>query len=149
VIQLSPNTAFSSSIFGLLLIYTELCAPGLVVPGSVGAVLLLGGTASLIQKGPTVIGGVLLSVGLAFVCAAIYRKPVKVLLVVSIAFLTVGAKLLIPKPGAISLVVALPLIAVAAGTTVVLSRLALLAKRTKRSDPVLTQLHKTMKSHAD
>jgi membrane-bound serine protease (ClpP class) len=133
VIQLSANAAFTVFILGLLFIYFELCAPGLVLPGSTGAVLLLAGAASLMQKGSTAIGAAFLAAGLALLCMAIYGKRFRLRLTSSIVFLTVGVKLLIPERDGISLFIALPLTVLAAGATVLLSRLALLARKTKRT----------------
>lgn len=55
-----PNTAFVLAVIGLLAIYWEMNAPGMIIPGTIGAVMLLAGVYSLASHSPTWYGTLLM-----------------------------------------------------------------------------------------
>ncbi len=67
-----PEIALLLIVLGLISIYAEFCAPGLVLPGAAGAMLLLLGLASL-SIFPLAWYGVLLAI-LGLICAALEAK---------------------------------------------------------------------------
>ncbi len=65
-----PNVAFLLAMIGVLGVYWELCAPGSVLPGSLGGVLLLVGVFGLSRQ-PLRLGGVIVvGLGIALLLAA-------------------------------------------------------------------------------
>ncbi|MFN0171866.1 MAG: hypothetical protein ACKV22_36090 [Bryobacteraceae bacterium] len=65
-----PNVSFLLAAIGVLGVYWELCAPGRVLPGATGGVLLLIGVFGLSQQAVRVSGLTLLGVGIALLLAA-------------------------------------------------------------------------------
>ena len=132
MIYISANIAFSSVTAGLFLIYAELCAPGLVLPGSLGAIGVLGGGWVLWQKHATLPGILWLSTGIAFLTCAILLRSYRMWAALATICLPLGISLLLRGPDTISPELSIPLPVLWAGVTVVLARLALQGHASKR-----------------
>ena len=117
---------------GMFLIYGELCAPGLVLPGSLGAVGVLGGGWLLWERHLSPPGLMCLVAGLVFLGAAICLRSYRVWAGLSISCLCVGSALLLSGSDSISLALSVPLPAAWGAVTIVLGRLALRARTNKR-----------------
>lgn len=65
-----PNVAFLMAVIGILGVYWELCAPGSVLPGSLGGVLLLVGVFGLSRQPLKAWGVTLVGAGIALLLAA-------------------------------------------------------------------------------
>ncbi len=118
-------------MLGMVLIYAELCAPGVVVPGALGGVSVLGGAWLLAEKHLTLPGLACLGAGLLLAAAAIRRRSYRIWMVLSLAFLCAGSSLLVGDADSISLAVSIPLPALWGVVTIVLGRLALEARARK------------------
>jgi membrane-bound serine protease (ClpP class) len=128
----TPDRAFLTLLFGLLLIYREMLAPGRIIPGVLGGVAFFAAAHALIEWGPTAISLVLLAAAgvLAWIQA---RGPRRYWVpgVCAAACMFAGSRLLLPPPNRISMAVVsltIPFTAV----TVYLLTMAVRARRNKR-----------------
>ena len=125
-------------MLGMVLIYAELCAPGVVIAGALGGISVLGGAWVLAQRHLTAPGLACLGAGLLLATAAIRRRSYRVWtgLVwtgLSLVFLCAGSSLLVDGgTDSISLAVSIPLPALWGVLTIVLGRLAHEARARKR-----------------
>jgi hypothetical protein len=116
-----------------MLIYWELCSPGLVIAGSTGAALVLGGIWAIAQWHPTGVGLSLLMLSASLLAVAIVEVKYRWLAAAAIAVQASSLITLLPPPLAFTPLVAF-LCAVATGTTgFALGRIALAGYRTKRA----------------
>lgn len=132
MIQISSDAAFGAITAGMFLIYGELCAPGLVIPGSLGAVGVLGGGWLLWERHLTLPGLIFLAAGLPFLGAAIRLRSFRIWAGLALVFLSVGSSLLVRNPDSISPALSVPLPALWGAVTILLGRLALKARQQKR-----------------
>jgi membrane-bound serine protease (ClpP class) len=132
VFYISANIAFSALTAGLFLIYAELCAPGLVLPGSLGAIGVLGGGWVLLQMHATLSGILWLSAGIAFLACAILLRSYRMWAALAIICLPLGISHLLRGPDTISPALGIPLPVLWGVVTLVLARLALQGHARKR-----------------
>jgi membrane-bound ClpP family serine protease len=124
VLHISSDAAFIAVTAGMFLIYAELCAPGRVIPGSLGALGVLGGGWLLAQKHLTAPGLAALAAGLLFLAAAIRLRSWRIWAGLSVVCLSAGSYLLVGGSDALSPPLSLPLSAIWAVVTIGLGRLA-------------------------
>lgn len=133
MIQISSDVAFSCVMLGMVLIYAELCAPGVVIAGALGGISVLGGAWVLAQRHLTAPGLACLGAGLLLAATAIRLRSYRVWTGLSLVFLCAGSSLLVDGgTDSISLAVSIPLPALWGVATIVLGRLALVARARKR-----------------
>jgi membrane-bound ClpP family serine protease len=130
--QVSSDAAFTVVSTGMFLIYAELCAPGLVVPGSLGAIGVLGGGWLLWQKDLALPGFIWLAAALVFIAAAIRLHAWHMFAGLALVCCCAGSVLLVRGPDSISPVLSVPVSIVWGATTIVLGRLAWKAHVHKR-----------------
>jgi membrane-bound ClpP family serine protease len=96
---LNPNTAFALTALGLLGIYTEFCAPGLILPGVLGTTLSLLGASAILTHPIDPRGATLIAA--AFLACTLDAKLNTRGRLTALAALALfaGALLLIPAPG--------------------------------------------------
>ena len=131
--SVDPNIAFLCLVAGMLAIYWELHAPGMVAPGVLGACLFLAGAWSLSHDNPTWYG-TLLVVSALFLLAIEIKVHTHMLsgMAGTIAF-GIGALLLVRDPHPIAPWVALPLSFAFGAITIFLGTLAMPAHTIRRS----------------
>lgn len=129
---LSPNLAFLLLITGALAIYWELVVPGTIVPGILGAVLLITGAWTVSQHNPTWYGTAGIVLGLVLLGLEIKIYSQMVLGLAGTVALALGAMVLIRGPFVIVPTVAIPLAAAFGIVTVFLGRRAVQARDNKR-----------------
>jgi hypothetical protein len=135
MIQISSDAAFGAVTAGMFLIYGELCAPGLVVPGSLGAIGVLGGGCLLWQRHPSPLALACVGAGLMFLAAAVRLRPYRVWTALSLFCLCAGSSLLFSGSDSISPALSLLLPVLWGGVTILLGRLALKARTNKKGLP--------------
>ncbi len=118
---------------GVLLIYWELCAPGLVIPGATGLLMAISGGWTLAHYHPTEEGLAWLGAGLILQSLAVFRGWIKIVTIPLLFCWSVGLIVLLPKPNNFPLVLALPIVVLLGSTTLVLGRAAVVAHRRKRN----------------
>jgi membrane-bound ClpP family serine protease len=133
MIQISSDAAFGAVTAGMFLIYGELCAPGLVVPGSLGAIGVLGGGWLLWERHPSLFALACLGAGLMFLAAAVRLRSYRIWAGLSLSSLCAGCSLLLSGSDSISPALSLPLPALWGGVTILLGRLAFKARASKRT----------------
>ena len=133
----SPDVAFAMVSVGVLLVYWELCAPGLVIPGAVGLALTFGGGWSLAHYHPMREGLFLLDLGVVLQWLAISKGWTRMILAPSLVCLCAGSTVLLPKPNTISPFLTVPVSLFLGILTLTLGRLAVVGHRRKRSIPDL------------
>jgi membrane-bound ClpP family serine protease len=131
--QLSSDAAFGAVSSGMFLIYAELCAPGLVAPGALGAVGVLGGGWVLWQKHVDPPGIILLASGLLFIGAAIWLRFWRVFAILALLSCCAGSMLLVRGPDPISPLLSVPVSIVWSAVTIALGRLAWKGHAEKRA----------------
>ena len=132
MIQVSSDAAFGAVFLGMFLIYGELCAPGLVLPGSLGAIGVLGGGWLLWGRNFTMSGFLCLAVGLLFLAGAIRLRSYRIWAGLSVCCLCVGSSLLLSGSDSLSLALSVPVSALWGVVTIMLGRLALKARANKK-----------------
>jgi membrane-bound ClpP family serine protease len=130
--HISSDAAFGAASFGMFLIYAELCAPGLVVPGALGAMSLLGGGWLLWQRDIALPGVVLLAAALIFVAAAVRLRAWRRFASLALLCCCAGSMLIVRGPDSISPVLSIPVSAMWCVVTIALGRLAWKARLQKR-----------------
>jgi membrane-bound serine protease (ClpP class) len=131
--QVSSDAAFGAVSSGMFLIYTELCSPGLVLPGALGAVGVLGGGWVLWHKQIGVEGIILVAAALVFIAAAITLPVWRVFAVLALVCCCAGSMLLVRGPDPISPLLSVPLSIVWSAVTIALGRLAWKGHTNKRT----------------
>jgi membrane-bound serine protease (ClpP class) len=129
---LLPDIAFLLVIAGALAIYWELHAPGMIVPGVLGAALLLTGAWALSEDSPTWYGTALIILALVLLAMEIKIHTHMISGFVGSLALGIGAMLLIRGPQAIAPWIALSLSFEFGSITVFLGMLAMKARHNKR-----------------
>lgn len=132
MIQISSDAAFSAVTGGMFLIYGELCAPGLVLPGSLGAVGVLGGGWLLWERHPSLLGLMCLGAGLVFVAVAVRLRSYRIWAGLALCCLSTGFLLLFSGSDSISPALSLPLPALWGIVTIAMGRLACKARANKK-----------------
>jgi membrane-bound ClpP family serine protease len=122
--HISSDAAFSAMSLGIFLIYAELCAPGLVVAGALGAVGFVGGGFLLWQKHLAWPGAVLFGAALMFMAAAILLHRWRIFAGLAIFCCCAGSLLLVRGADPISPMLGLPTSFAGSAVTIVLGRLA-------------------------
>ena len=127
----NTNVAFLLVVLGILAVYWELHAPGMVVPGVVGVCAFFVGVWFLSQDHPTWYGMLLLLVALILLVVELKFYTHMVSGLAGSAALAAGALLLIPAPHSIAPWVAVPLSLALGVITVFLGTLAMRAHHNK------------------
>lgn len=130
--HISSDAAFGAASSGMFLIYAELCTPGLVVPGALGAMSLLGGGWLLWQRHIALPGALLLAMALMFIAAAVRFRIWRVWASLAVLCCCAGSMLIVRGPDSISPVLSVPVSAMWCVVTVTLGRLAWKARLQKR-----------------
>lgn len=116
----------------MFLIYAELCAPGLVVPGALGAMGMLGGGWLLWQRDIALPGVLLLTAALVFIGAAVRLRAWRVFACLAVLCCCAGSMLVVRGPDSISPIFSIPVSAMWGVVTIALGRLAWKARLQKR-----------------
>lgn len=132
MIQLSPDAAFGAVTAGMFLVYTELCAPGMVLPGAAGAIGVLGGGWLLFGRPLAPSGLLLLTAGAAFLSLAILRRSYRAWTSLALFCFAAGWPALVPGPESISPLFSVPVSVAWVGATIYLGRLARMGRAIKR-----------------
>jgi membrane-bound serine protease (ClpP class) len=128
----SPDLAFDAVIVGILLIYWEFCSPGRIIPGMIGAGMLLTGGWILTQRqplSPTALALLLLTPALWV--AIVLTKRTGPVTMCSAVCLGLGAMLLIPGPRHLTSWICLPVCLALDRASLILGRAAWLARQSK------------------
>lgn len=129
-----PSAAFVLSLLGILGIYTEFIWPGRIVPGLLGAAVLVCGCYFLSRHSPSSIGLVLLAIAAAlFIAESLYRTYF-LAGALATACLAVGACKLFNRAPGIEPRIAIPVSIAFGGVTMFLGSAAKRARRNKWSD---------------
>jgi membrane-bound serine protease (ClpP class) len=94
----SPQVAYLLLMLGAIGLLIELTSPGLIVPGVAGAIALLLGVYGFSILPVTLIGGLLIAVGLALLVAEVFVTSFGVLAIAGIASFIVGSLMLVEAP---------------------------------------------------
>jgi membrane-bound ClpP family serine protease len=128
----SADVAFGAMTLGMFLIYIELCAPGLVVPGSLGAIGVLGGGWLLWEKQLALPGVLSLAAGLAFMIAAVRLRSYRLFTALALFCFCLGSWRVVDGPDSISPLLCVPVSLVWGAVTIALGRLASKAHANKK-----------------
>jgi membrane-bound serine protease (ClpP class) len=126
----TPDRALLTLVIGSLLIYRELNRPGWIVPGIFGGVAVLTALYSFLDYRLTVLGIVLLSLGLFAVLLQIAGDWFWIPGIAGAILLTLGARFTVAWPWQISWAASLTMIPFAA-ITIFLLRTAIRGRRNK------------------
>jgi membrane-bound serine protease (ClpP class) len=128
----NPNVAFILAAVGIVAIYAECCAPGMILPGALGGIATVVGIYALCQHPLNWTGAALMLAGLALFAIDAIIGARGVLGALGACALAIGATMLIASPAKIRSVtawsVALPL----AALTVFLTTTAVRARHNKQ-----------------
>jgi membrane-bound ClpP family serine protease len=127
-----PDIAFGAVIVGIFLIYWEFCSPGRIIPGMIGAGMLLTGGWILAQQqplSPIALALLLLTPGLWVVI--VLTKRTGLVTMCSAVCLCLGAMLLIPGPRHFTSWLCLPVCLALDRASLMLGRAAWLARQSK------------------
>jgi membrane-bound serine protease (ClpP class) len=128
----SPDISLCLVIIGILLIYWEFCSPGRIVPGMIGAAMLLSGGWILAQQEPlSPIALILLSLTPVLWVITIINKGTGPVTMCSAVCLCLGVILLIPSPNHVMFWICLPLCVMLDRASLILGRSAWLARQSK------------------
>jgi membrane-bound ClpP family serine protease len=131
---IGPNLAFSLAVLGTLAVYFEFVRPGRVIPGLIGALLLISGGYWLARNSPAERGIILLTgAALLFVIEAIWNTYFVAALAGTIA-MGLGALQLFRQEPRIHPALAVGLSVVFGGVTAVLACSARKSRKNKWSD---------------
>jgi membrane-bound serine protease (ClpP class) len=130
--QVSADAAFGAASLGMFLIYVELCTPGLVVPGALGAMGMLAGGWLLWQRDIALPGVLLLAAAIVCIAAAVRLRNWRVFTSLAVLCCCAGSILLVRGPDSISPILSIPVSAVWGLVTIALGRLAWKAHLQKR-----------------
>jgi membrane-bound serine protease (ClpP class) len=129
-----PNAACVLVIAGILGIYLECIRPGRVLPGVVGAAVLILGAYSLDRLSPQPLGLALLAISVALFAAEAIWDSYLLFGICAAAALAAGFRLLFEEPPRISLLLAIAAAAVLGAANIFLASAAKRARRNKRAD---------------
>jgi membrane-bound ClpP family serine protease len=128
----SPDIAFSAVVIGMFLIYWELCSPGRIVSGMIGAGMLLTGGWILAQQRPlSPVALALLLLTPALWAVTVVSKRTGPVTLCSAVCLCLGVMFLIPGPRHITFWICLPMCLMLDRTSLILGRAAWLARQSK------------------
>lgn len=129
-----PNAACVLVIAGILGIYAECIRPGRVLPGVVGAAVLILGAYSLDRLSPQPLGLALIAISVLLFAAEALWDSYFSCGICAAAALAAGFRLLFEGPPRISLELAIVAAAVLGPATIFLASAAKRARRNKRAD---------------
>jgi membrane-bound serine protease (ClpP class) len=134
LVWLGPNAAFALALAGLLCIYGEFVRPGRILPGTLGAAMLLIGAYSLYRNEAEAAGVVWISAAASLFLLEIFVNSFFIAGALGTAALGYGSWRLIPGPISIFPSFSIPLSMLFGAATMFLTDSARQARINKRAD---------------